>query len=245
MVEEQKTLTPDEKKKIDKENAIICAFAVALLIFFWIIANFLVGLILALVGGVVVYKILKSKPELRKFMPVGLVVMVVLIAVAIFAPAMKSDKEWKSERDEILSGTSQTYNYLTEAGTPARDVELGALRALGHETKIRKIDFSEDELWIDYIANENLTKNLTRGGIWIDTKDLVKELSLILSPDVKAITVEPYLTLVDQYGEEKLSRVALITIERETWEKINWDNFLTDDIPNIADSFWLHPALSD
>jgi len=245
MAEEQKTLTPDEKKKIDKERTIIGAFAVALLIFFWIIANFLVGLILALVGGVVVPKILKSKPELRKFMPVGLVVIVILIAIAIFAPAMKSDKEWRSEKDEILSGTSQTYNYLTEAGTPARNIESGVLMALGHETKIRKIDLSEGELWIDYIAKENLTTNLTRRGIWTDTKDLVKELSLILSQDVKAITVEPYLTLVDQYGEEELSRVALITIERETWEKINWDNFLTDNMPNVADSYWLHPALSD
>ena len=224
MEEEQKILTPDEKKKIDKERTIIGAFAVALLIFFWIIANFLVGLILALVGGIVVPKILKSKPELRKFMPVGLVVMVVLIVVAIFAPAMKSDKEWKSEKDEILLGTSQTYNYLTEAETPARNIELGVLKALGHETKIREINFEEDTLWIDYIASENLTNNLTRRGIWKDTKDLVEELSSILSPDVKKITVGSYLTLVDQYGEETLDRVALITIERETWEKIDWDS---------------------
>ena len=113
------------------------------------------------------------------------------------------------------------------------------------EEKIRKIDFNEDELWIDYIAKENLTNNFTRRGIWIDTEDLLKELAPILSQDIHSITVEPYLILVDQYGKEELSKVALITINRATWEEINWENFLTDNIPNIADNYWLHPALSD
>ncbi len=90
-----------------------------------------------------------------------------------------------------------------------------------------------------------MSTNLTRKGIWIDTKNLIEELSSIVDQDINTIVIEPHLTLVDQYGEESLSRVALITIKRETWKEINWDNFLTDNLPGIADSYWLHPALKD
>ncbi len=244
MNEENQTTQGDKKIKERKQKVAGGMFFV-LLILFWVIFNFLAGLILALIGAVATMKILEKKPEVQKFIPAIFVILVVFILGAIFVPAMQSDKEFRNERDDILAGTSQTYNYLTEAGTPERNIELRALKALGHETQIRKIDLSDEEVWIDYIAKENLTKNLTRGGIWTDTKDLVQELSVVVDADINAIIAEPHLTLVDQYGEESLSRVALITINRETWERINWDNFMTDNLPNVADSYWLHPALSD
>jgi len=242
---EQTQPVVDDKKIKEKKQMTIGFLFIVLLILFWIVFNFLAGLIIALIGTVVGSKMLDKKPEMRKFVPATFVVLVILIFGAIFLPAIQSDKEFRSERDEILSGTSQNYSYLTQAGTLERNIELGTLRALGHDTEIRKIETSDGELWIEYIAKENLTTNLTRRGILSDTKDLVKELSSVVNQDVNAIVVEPQLTLVDQYGEESLSRVALITIGRTTWEKINWNNFLTDNLPDIADSYWLHPALSE
>ncbi|PIQ91517.1 MAG: hypothetical protein COV70_03370 [Parcubacteria group bacterium CG11_big_fil_rev_8_21_14_0_20_39_22] len=244
MNEENQSVIEDKKTK-EKKQKVAGGMFFVLFILFWIVFNFLTGLILALIGAIATMKTLEKKPEIQKFVPATFVVLVTLIFGAIFLPAIQSDKEFRSEKDEILSGTSQTHNYLTQAGTPERNIELGALRALGHDIEIRKIETSDGELWIDYVAKENLSTNLTRRGILSDTKDLVKELSSIVGQDVNAIVVEPHLTLVDQFGEESLSRVALITIERETWEKINWNNFLTDNLPDIADSYWLHPALSE
>lgn len=242
---EENQSTIDDKKTKEKKQKVAGGMFFVLLILFWIVSNFLTGFVLALIGAITTIKTLEKKPETQKFIPIIFVVLVVLIFGVIFLPAIQSDKEFRSERDEILSGTSQTHNYLTQTGTPERNIELGALRALGHDIEIRRIETSDGELWIDYVAKENLTTNLTRRGILSNTKDLVQELSLVVDQDVDAIVVEPHLTLVDQYGEESLSRVALITIERATWEKINWDNFLTDNLPNIADSYWLHPALSE
>ncbi len=242
---EQTQLVVDEKKKKEKKQMVAGGIFFTLLILFWIIFNFLVGLILTLIGVVITIKLLKKKPEIQKFAPVIFVILVVFILGVIFIPAMQSDKDFKGERDKILTGNSQNYSYLTETGTLERNIELGALKVLGHETEIRKIKIDNGELWIDYVASENLTKNLTRRRIWIDTKDLVRELSTIVDPNINAIISESHLVLVDQYGKESLSRVALITINRETWEKINWDNFLTDNLPDVADGYWLHPALKD
>lgn len=242
---EQTTQSTDLKKIKEKQQKIIGGLFISLLILFWIVFNFLTGLIIALIGIVASTKLLEKKPEIKKFVPVVFVVLIVAIFGAIFLPAIQSDTEFRNERDEITAGTSQTYDYLTEAGTAERNIEIGALKALGHETEIRKIEISEGEVWIDYIASDNLSTNLTRRGILIDTIDLVKELASIVNQDVTGIVVEPHLTLVDQYGKESLSKVAMITISRETWEKINWDNFLTDNLPDIADTYWQHPAMNN
>lgn len=242
---DQTTQQAESKMVKEKQQKIVGGLFITLLILFWIVFNFLTGIIIALVGAVVIMKLLEKKPEIKKFVPVIFVVLIVSIFGAIFLPAIQSDTEFRSERDEILTGTSQTYNYLTESGKAERNIEIGALKALGHETEIRKINLDEGKIWIDYIASDNLTTNLTRRGILSDTVDLVKELSSVINQDVNEIVVEAYLTLVDQYGKESLSKVAMITISRETWEKINWDNFLTDNFPDIADTYWQHPTLSN
>jgi predicted PurR-regulated permease PerM len=242
---EQMQSTVDEKKKNDKEKAAIGFLFIALLIFFWIIFNFIAGLFIAIIGVFAVNKILEKKPDFRKNIPAISVVLVFLILGAVFIPAMKSDEKFNNERDEILSGASQTYDYLTEAGTTERNIELAILKTLGHDTNIRGIEILNGEVRISYVAKENLTSDLTLRGLWIDAEDITKELSSVVSQSISRIVIEPYLTLVDQYGKEELSKVASITIKRDTWEKINWENFLTDNLPTIADSYWNHPALND
>ena len=248
MSEEQKT-SHIKKQTTNKEQAIIGSATIGLLILFWIIANFLVGMIAAVLGGIGITKLLKQKPELKQFAPTAFMALggliLVTIFVSVFVPAIQSDQEFREKQNAITSGTSQNYTYLTDAGTIERNIELGALEALGHDTNITKIEITEGEVWIDYIIESSLSTNSTRRGILKDTGDLVKELSSVAGQDISSIVVQPYLMLVDQYGNEKLSKVAIITIKRNTWGKINWDNFSTDNLPNVADTYWLHPALKE
>ncbi len=66
---------------------------------------------------------------------------------------------------------------------------------------------------------------------------------MVLSSQVMKITLNPHLKLVDQYGNETIDKVMTVRITRKTWEKINWDNFITDSIPNIAETYWEHSVL--
>lgn len=49
---------------------------------------------------------------------------------------------------------------------------------------------------------------------------------------------------MDQYGNEKKDNVMKITLNRETLDKINYDNFLHNNLPKVANQYWEHPALS-
>jgi len=241
MSNEQQASVFDDKKKTQTTLGFLF---IILFIFFWIVFSFLSGFILALIGTIAGHKLLQAKPELKKSVPVIFVLLIVMTLGTIFLPAIQSDKEWRDDRDEVSSGTSQSYNYLTSTGTPERDIELATLKALGHDIQLTEITLNNSELQIVYVAKENLTKNLTRHGIFTNARDILKDVPQV-APNVNIITITPHLTLIDQYGKESLSRVATITFKKDTWRKINWENFLTDNLPNVADSYWLHPALSD
>ncbi|MEK5332031.1 hypothetical protein [Lysinibacillus sp. FSL W8-0992] len=92
-------------------------------------------------------------------------------------------------------------------------------------------------------ANENLTKNMTKKGMWLDSKDILKPLSKVEGLDI--IIIHWYFPLVDTYGNEKDGIVMSFEINKETLNKINWDNFLTDNIPNVVNNYFEHQAFQN
>jgi len=65
----------------------------------------------------------------------------------------------------------------------------------------------------------------------------------VLSPQTNSIVFVSHLKLVDQYGNESIDKVMMMRMTKDTWEKINWDSFIRDNFPNIADHYWEHPVL--
>jgi len=142
----------------------------------------------------------------------------------------------------------QVIQYITEIGTPERKVEAKVIEILNEKTnmgekRMKKITIENNEIWISYVADENLTSNMTRGGIWTDIKELLQGLPAVLSSQTDSIVFESYLKLVDQYGNESIDKVMMMRMTKDTWEEINWDSFIRDNFPNIADHYWEHPVL--
>ncbi|OPX65517.1 MULTISPECIES: hypothetical protein [unclassified Methanoregula] len=67
---------------------------------------------------------------------------------------------------------------------------------------------------------------------------------LFENPSVEKCNFETSIDLTDEYGNKVNKIVLNITVNRATHEKINYDNFNTDNLWNIADSHWRHPAIS-
>jgi len=195
----------------------------------------------------------KEKSKKQKQTGMGCLVLLGIVVVWIIismVPAMKSDKEMRNKNDEIVAGLAEDTAYVTEAKTPERAIELKVIDALGYKTnmgekRIREIKTYEEEkeVTISFAANENLTTNLTKYSMLTDIKNLLEKLPPVLTPKINSILFDIYLKLVDKYGEESMVRVMLVTIKKDTWEKINWDNFFTDNIPNVAATYWEHPVL--
>lgn len=79
----------------------VSAIFITSLIFFWILWGFSVGVVLAIVLGIVAYKFFQKKPEYEKYSKGIAVFLVIFSLVGIFAPAAKQDAEMRQENEEV------------------------------------------------------------------------------------------------------------------------------------------------
>ncbi|WP_257205865.1 hypothetical protein [Bacillus sp. AFS051223] len=68
-------------------------------------------------------------------------------------------------------------------------------------------------------------------------KDIAKE------KDISEVVFFWKFQLEDAYGNKKQENVMKVTYNRETIDKINFDNFSFKNIPTTADQYWQHPAI--
>ena len=116
-----------------------------------------------------------------------------------------------------------------------RIIELQVNDNLGTPDKTDKIIIAK------LYADENLTTNMTRDGILMDSKDLFQE--LFKHKEISETVLMWNLTLVDQYGNESVDTVLKVGLDRATADKINWKNFHYKNFENIAPQYFVHPAL--
>jgi DNA-directed RNA polymerase subunit RPC12/RpoP len=91
-------------------------------------------------------------------------------------------------------------------------------------------------------GNDNLTTNMTKEGMWIDAIKLFKEFFKI--EEITRVDLKWQLPLVDKYGNTELGVVMEILLTRDTAERINWDNFLYQNLPEVAEIYQEHPVFS-
>ncbi|MFS0559601.1 hypothetical protein AB1K91_02570 [Terribacillus sp. 179-K 1B1 HS] len=91
-------------------------------------------------------------------------------------------------------------------------------------------------------ADDNFSEGYIKGGIEDDSSQIFKK--LFENEEVSNVVLDWYYPLVDQYGNEEESVINTIGMTRETFDKINWNNFNRDNYPNVADDYFIHPVLN-
>lgn len=94
---------------------------------------------------------------------------------------------------------------------------------------------------IKFYGSESLTHSMTVKGMYIDIKDILKNIQPIIDTDVDFNVVYP---LQDKYGNVENEIVIKATFSNETINKINYENVLFENIPDLADDWWQHNALN-
>jgi tetratricopeptide (TPR) repeat protein len=106
-------------------------------------------------------------------------------------------------------------------------------------------DSSRSEIAVTFAAQDNLSEDMIKRGVQMDIVNILRTIQTSnTSLQYKSIVAVATFSLVDVYGNSKESNIVIATYTRENLNKINWDNFLTDDIYLIAnqDSLFIHPA---
>jgi hypothetical protein len=94
-----------------------------------------------------------------------------------------------------------------------------------------------------YKIGENLTEGLTKDTARIETSQIL-QYAVAKYPNLTEVDVHARADMTDEYGNSKEEEVATLTYSRATLNRINWQNFNTNNMWNIpiADSADVAPA---
>lgn len=165
----------------------------------------------------------------------------------------KKNKEEEKKKKEAEKKAAEEKAAAEEAKkTPIEKIEDIIVKELDKKTNmdndtiisIEDISEKQDGSYIiaKLNASENLTNNLTRSGIWIDSADILEPISKLETTN--KIVLQWHLPLTDAYGETKNGQVMVIDLEREQLDKIKWDNFNKENFSVIANNYFEHPAFN-
>ncbi len=141
------------------------------------------------------------------------------------------DKEEKEVKEQSL--TEKTESAIVDAIKAKTN---------NKEKRIVSIEGDANLLKVTLNADENLSAKSTKEGMWIDT---VKALEAVHSIDeIKQVAIIWKFPMVDTYGNTESLEVMRIFVNRETLDKINYENFNYQNIPDIAFNYYMHPAFN-
>lgn len=173
----------------------------------------------------------------KRWWMIAIYVFVGLIVLGSFLPDTENNEaDEKTDNSIPLTIEEQIQQDVQKVLGTSNRKDIERLMDLNYiETnKVVNIKWNlNDNLYLDWVKSQAL-------------KDVVELSELIYKKyDVELIQFMGYFPLVDKYGNSENSVVLKVSISKETANKINWDNFVAENLPNVADSYYLHPSLSN
>jgi uncharacterized membrane protein YkoI len=190
--------------------------------------------------------------------------LILIFIIALFTP---SDDD-STTKDSGSSKTAQTATQpaKSEAKEKTKATAKVPVKKLSTEDKIKAAlqanntfdktnDFNNKSSIIDFNYNKDngfvfarvyghdgLTTNFIKKGMWINTTDLLKRIKPM--KEVKEIAINITFPMQDAYGKKSNDTIMKLRFKRETINKIDFNNFLTTNIPVVADEYWQHPSFN-
>jgi len=114
-------------------------------------------------------------------------------------------------------------------------------------TRLESLNFNDPEegaIFIEWAINDNLTEGFIKSGAKSDAFDILKSLAES-GIDYTYVILSGTFPLQDQFGNAEEKHVVNLTFYKSTVAKINWENFLSDNIYNIADEAHIWAQFQD
>jgi hypothetical protein len=158
-------------------------------------------------------------------------VLILIIVVGSFMLKMSTDTE-EATRQNLIKTTNDPTELIT---------------AIVHDDKARPTvtlngpqrQFSE--MTISYTA----TYSKNESQVWTYNYNLEKiaKQAFPRFPSLNKISVMVMAPLVDLRGNRTVEPVLRSTFSRSNAATIQWENVRVENIPKIADQYWVHPAM--
>lgn len=157
----------------------------------------------------------------------------IIVAIVLFSNLGScSNSTPINTNDHSLSATID--QGIKDAGVTKESVEIND--DVGTSQK------GDNVILIHVKAADNLTTNMFKKGMWLNTTKILKPLKS--RADIGEITIFWSTDFEDAYGSNFNSNAMKIKLSKKTLDKINFDSFNIDNLPKIADGYWQHASLN-
>ncbi|ARO60129.1 Uncharacterized protein B5E38_2603 [Bacillus cereus] len=166
--------------------------------------------------------------------------------------AEKQRKQQEKEEKEAQKQAEKEQKSQEKAKNEEKNKEVKFKEGIEKTVKktIGKSDVESIEININFDLPEpnnkvvllNLTNATDKILVWNDTTNILKELAK--EKEIQKVIFVWKAELTDTYGNKKTDPVVKMNIDRETIDKINFDNFLYKNLPTVVSDYWQHPALA-
>lgn len=157
----------------------------------------------------------------------------------------KAEKEAKAK-----AATEEEAKKKAEAAKPENVVKKAVVKAIGkknnrdEKAKVTKVAYNEQSgtLTVEFKGDENLTNNMTIGGVQMDIEKTMEAVRKSKA-DYKELNIVVTYSMVDKLGNAEEMEVISLVYYKETIDKINFDNFLFENVYDVTDiPGFVHPA---
>lgn len=190
-----------------------------------------------------------KKPFYKRWWFILLVVLVIGGALAGGDEDTTSEEVTAEEPDtEVVADADEETTEEVVEEEPEEVVEL---------TSEEKIKEAADDIYgnnlveVEYIDATNhynvytntagLSANMDRKSAYFNATNFLEKIKDV---DFDSVYIEYRTVFVDDYGNEEEREGITYDITKETIDKINFDSFLAEKLPSVADSYWQHPAFN-
>ena len=116
----------------------------------------------------------------------------------------------------------------------------------GNRRKMTDINYreGEDTIEVTWAADDNFSSGFIVTGIQSDAAAVLRAIDES-GVEYERVFLAATFALRDAAGNDSEEEVMLASFDRETIERINWDNFLATDVFELAINYNLAPVLSE
>lgn len=151
------------------------------------------------------------------------------------------EPEKEANEDETMVN-EELQNDTSEQDTQEQKIISATKKVFGEENYINVFYEPEDNfVLIKAKGKDLLSSSMTAKGMLKAIKDTLYEIREI--PDLN-VDFNIVYTMVNSAGDTSDDIVVKATYKNETRSSINWDVYVMhENMPNIADEWWVHPAI--
>lgn len=153
----------------------------------------------------------------------------------------KPEKEKKKKKKDDNLSKDEAIEAIAEAESPQEKFDIAGKFAFG-ENYVSTEFFGEggiNRVNVEFKLAPNLTTNLAKEGFLIDCGEFIE-----LTKDIQynQLFMGAKATFTDQYGNESENYAMKLLIPKSEIDKINFENFNSQNLANIGE-LWMHPAM--